>query len=89
VTMPAGTDPSTYTVTIVPSDIPAGYTGVFAVGKTASGQIELLQGSIQPPLPACFNTAPTVLHVIDMSHATAAEKAGIAKARAALARARR
>jgi hypothetical protein len=53
--MPSGTNPSTYTITIVPRDIPAGYTAVLAAGKDSSGQIELLQGALEPPIPACFN----------------------------------
>ena len=36
--MPAGTNPSTYTITIDPRDIPAGYTAVVAVGETGPGR---------------------------------------------------
>jgi hypothetical protein len=87
--MPAGTNPSTYTITIVPREIPNGYTAVVAVGQNASGQIELAQGAFRPPVPVCFNTTPTVLHPIDMSHLSPAERTAIARARAALARAKR
>lgn len=87
--MPAGTDPSTYTVTIVPREIPAGYTAVLAVGKNASGQISLAQGGFHSPVPACFNSAASVLRPIDMSHASPALKSAIARARAAAARAER
>jgi hypothetical protein len=81
--MPAGTNPSTYTITIVPSEIPAGYTAVVAVGENASGQVELAQGAFRSPVPVCFNSTPTVLHPIDMSHASPALKAAVAKARKA------
>lgn len=87
--MPAGTDPSTYTITIVPSDIPAGYTAVVAVGENASGQVALAQGAFPSPAPACFNSTPMVLHPIDMSHMSPALRTKLAKARAALERAKR
>jgi hypothetical protein len=88
--MPAGTNPSTYTITIVPSEIPAGYTAVVAVGENASGQILLAQGAFPAPVPVCFNTTPMVLHPIDAGHVPPALEAEIRKARAAaLARARR
>jgi hypothetical protein len=87
--MPAGTDPSTYTITIVPREIPAGYTAVVAVGENASGQVELAQGAFRSPVPVCFNSSPTALHPIDMSHASPALKAAIDRARAAAANARR
>lgn len=81
--MPTGTNPSTYTITFVPGDIPAGYAAVVAVGQNASGQIELAQGAFPSPVPACFNSTPTVLHPIDMSHASPALKAAVARARQA------
>jgi hypothetical protein len=81
--MPAGTDPSTYTITIVPREIPAGYTAVVAVGQSPSGQIELAQGAFPSPPPACFNSTPLVLHPIDMAHASPALRAAMAKARRA------
>jgi hypothetical protein len=83
VTMPTGTDPRTYTMTIVPSQIPAGYTAVLAAGQTASGQVELLQGAVQPPVPACVNSAPTQLHYVNPAHASPAMKAALARARRA------
>jgi hypothetical protein len=87
--MPTGTNPSTYTITIVPAQIPAGYTAVLAVGENASGQIALAQGAFPSPVPVCFNTTPIVLHPIDAGHVPPAVKAAIQKARAALARAKR
>jgi hypothetical protein len=81
--MPADTDPSTYTITILPSQIPAGYTEVLAVGERAPGQIQLAQGAFRSPVPVCFNSAPTTIHPIDMSHASPALKAAIARAREA------
>lgn len=87
--MPAGTNPSTYTITIVPREIPAGYTGVLAASQTASGRVELLMGAVLPPAPACFSSTPTVLHPIDPAHVSPALRAAIAKARAAVAAARR
>ncbi len=80
--MPAGTNPSTYTITIVPSEIPAGYTAIVAVGENTSGQIELAQGAFRPPVPVCFNSTPMVLHPIDMSHLSPAQRTAIARARA-------
>jgi hypothetical protein len=53
--MPSGTNPSTYTITLVPREIPAGYTAVVAAGQDPSGRIELLQGALRPPVPACLN----------------------------------
>jgi hypothetical protein len=55
--MPPGTSPSTYRITIVPREIPAGYTGVVAAAQNASGQVELLMGAVPSPAPACFNSA--------------------------------
>jgi hypothetical protein len=83
VTMPAGTDPSTYTITIVPSQIPAGYTGVLAAGTSSAGQIVLLMGAIQPPPPACFNSTAMSLHYINPATASPAVKAAMARARQA------
>jgi hypothetical protein len=87
--MPAGTNPSTYTITIVPAEIPAGYTAVLAVGENAAGQIALAQGAFPSPVPVCFNSTPMVLHPIDAGHVPPAVRAAIHKARAAVARARR
>ncbi|HSC04307.1 MAG TPA: hypothetical protein VLC49_13330 [Solirubrobacteraceae bacterium] len=87
--MPAGTNPSTYTITIVPSEIPAGYTAVLAVGENASGQIALAQGAFHSPVPVCFNSTPMVLHPIDAGNVPPAVKAAIHKARAALSQAKR
>lgn len=56
--MPAGTNPSTYTITIVPADIPTGYTAIVAVSKNASGQVTLVQGAWPNPGPSCINTQP-------------------------------
>jgi hypothetical protein len=89
VIMPSGTDPNTYAITIVPSQIPAGYTGILAASQTASGRVELVMGAIKPPAPPCFNSTPVVLHQIDPGHASPAVKAAIARAREALAHARR
>lgn len=86
--MPVGTNPSTYTITIVPSQIPAGYTAVVAVGQSPSGRIELAQGAFRSPVPACFNSTPMELHPIDMAHASPALKASVARARRALAAAK-
>jgi hypothetical protein len=83
VTMPAGTDPSTYTITLVPADIPAGYTAVVGATESASGQVVLVQGAVRPPIPACFNSTPAVFHQIDIAHASPALRAALAKARRA------
>lgn len=87
--MPAGTNPSTYTITIVPGEIPAGYTAVLAVGENASGQLALAQGAFRSPVPVCFNSTPMVLHPIDAGHVPPALKAAIARARAAAAQGKR
>jgi hypothetical protein len=87
--MPAGTNPSTYSITIVPREIPAGYTAVLAVCENASGQVLLAQGAFRAPAPVCFNSTPTVLHPIDPAHVPPALKAAMHRARAALARATR
>jgi hypothetical protein len=80
VTMPAGTDPSTYTITLDPQDIPAGYTAVVAANQTASGRVDLLMGSIRPPVPTCFNSQAMPLRYIDPAHASPAMKAALARA---------
>lgn len=59
--MPAGTDPSTYTITIVPADIPAGYTAIVAASENASGQVELAEGARPTPGPSCLNTTPLII----------------------------
>jgi hypothetical protein len=89
VTMPAGTDPSTYTITLVPRDIPAGYRAVVAAGTTPSGQVVLLMGAIKPPVPECFNSTARPLQPIDRAHVSPGVKAAIARARRALAAAKR
>jgi hypothetical protein len=83
VTMPSGTDPSTYTVTLVPADIPAGYIAILGATENASGQVLLVQGAIRPPVPACFNSTPAPFHPIDPAHASPAVRAALAKAREA------
>lgn len=57
-TMPAGTNPSTYTVTIDPGDIPAGFTAIVAVSETGSGQVKIAAGAWPNPGPSCLNTTP-------------------------------
>lgn len=64
--MPAGTNPDTYTITVVPSQIPAGYTAVVAATQTADGKVELLQGAVHSPAPACFNSAVRMLHPLQV-----------------------
>ena len=56
--MPAGTNPSTYTITIVPGDIPSGYTAIVAASENASGQVSLVQGAWPSPGPSCINSTP-------------------------------
>ena len=88
--MPAGTDPNTYTITIDPREMRAGYTAIVGVGQSTSGQIELAQGAFPSAnVPACFNSTPLVAHPIDMSHASPALKAAVARARAAIGRVER
>jgi len=53
--MPAGTDASTYTITIVPADIPAGYTAIVAASQNSSGEVQLAQGAWPSPGPSCLN----------------------------------
>lgn len=83
VTMPSGTNPSTYTVTIVPADIPAGFTAIVGATENASGQVVLVQGAVRPPAPACFNSTPMPFHRIDLAHASPAVRAALARARQA------
>jgi hypothetical protein len=71
---------STYTITIAPREIPARYTAVVAVGESASGHVQLAQRAFPAPVPVCFNSTPTALHPIDMSHASPALKAAVARA---------
>jgi hypothetical protein len=60
--MPAGTDIDTYTVTLDPRLVPDGYTAVVAATQTAAGAVELTQGAVPSPAPACFSTEiPTQL----------------------------
>ena len=54
--LPAGTNFNTFTITLDPSEVPDGYTAVVAATQTASGKVELVQGAVPPPVPACFNT---------------------------------
>ena len=56
--MPAGTNPSTYTITIVPSQIPAGSTAIVAASEDAKGQVSLVQGAWPSPGPPCINSTP-------------------------------
>ena len=56
--MPTGTNPSTYTITIVPADIPTGYTAVVAAGETRDGGVTLSMGAWPSPGPACVNSTP-------------------------------
>jgi hypothetical protein len=56
--MPAGTNPSTYTITIVPADIPAGDTAIVAASQTSSGEVQLAQGAWPSPGPSCLNSTP-------------------------------
>jgi hypothetical protein len=59
--MPAGTNPSTYTITIVPADIPAGYTAIVAASQESSGQVRLAQGAWPSPGPSCLASAPLLV----------------------------
>jgi hypothetical protein len=78
------TDPDgSVTVTLVPADIPAGYTAIVGAAENASGQVVLLQGAVRPPVPACFNNTPMALHPINLAHASPAVRATLAKARQA------
>lgn len=56
--MPAGTNPGTYTITVVPADIPAGYTAIVAASQNSSGEVQLAQGAWPSPGPSCLNSAP-------------------------------
>jgi hypothetical protein len=66
--MPAGTNPSTYTLTIVPADIPAGFTAVVAASESSSGQVQLVQGAWPSPGPSCVNSTP-LLSPAQIAHA--------------------
>ncbi|MGN6867695.1 MAG: hypothetical protein ACTHMY_04745 [Solirubrobacteraceae bacterium] len=59
--MPAGTNPSTYTITIVPADIPDGYTAIVAASQNSSGEVQLAQGAWPSPGPPCLNSAPLLV----------------------------
>jgi hypothetical protein len=59
--MPNGTNPSTYTITIVPSQIPAGFTAIVAASQNAEGQVSLVQGAWPSPGPSCVNSTPLVI----------------------------
>jgi hypothetical protein len=59
--MPAGTNPGSYTITIVPRDIPAGFTAIVAASENASGQVSLAQGAWPSPGPSCINRTPLVI----------------------------
>jgi len=56
--MPTGTNPNTYTITIVPADIPAGYTAIVAASESSSGQVQLAAGAWPSPGPSCLSTTP-------------------------------
>ena len=59
--MPTGTNPSTYTITIVPADIPPGYTAILAASESSSGEVRLAQGAWPSPGPSCLNRTPLVI----------------------------
>jgi hypothetical protein len=69
--MPAGTKTSTYTLTIVPADIPAGFTAVVAASESSAGQVQLVQGAWRSPGSSCVNSTPLVVHPIDRAAARA------------------
>jgi hypothetical protein len=54
--LPLATNFNRFTITLDPSEVPDGYTAVVAATQTASGQVELVQGAVPPPVPTCFNT---------------------------------
>ncbi len=56
--MPAGVNPSTYTITIDQADIPAGYTAIVAASEDSSGQVKLAMGTSPSPGPSCINSTP-------------------------------
>jgi hypothetical protein len=88
--MPVGTNPKTYTIELVPHQIPAGLIGVVAATETPSGRIEMAMGAMRPPAPRCLSLKRTVFRSIDFAHLPPAIKARMLKARqAALAHARR
>jgi hypothetical protein len=66
--MPAGTNPSTYTITLDPADIPAGYTAIVAVSEDPSGQVKLAMGTSPSPGPSCINSTP-LLTPAQIAHA--------------------
>jgi hypothetical protein len=67
--MPAGTNPSTYTITIDPADIPAGYTAIVAASEDSSGQVKLAMGTSPSPGPSCINSTP-LLSPAQIAHST-------------------
>ena len=66
--MPAGTNPSTYTITLDPTYIPAGYTAIVAVSDDSSGQVKLAMGTSPSPGPSCINGTP-LLTQAQIAHA--------------------
>jgi hypothetical protein len=65
ITMPAGTNPSTYTITIVQADIPAGFTAIVAASEDSSGQVKLAMGTSPSPGPSCVNSTPIAIYPVD------------------------
>jgi hypothetical protein len=63
ITMPAGTNPNTYTITIVQADIPAGYTAIVAASENSSGQVKL--GTSPSPGPSCVNSTPIAVYPVE------------------------
>ena len=59
--MPTGTNPSTYTITIVPADIPPGYTAILAASESSSGEVRIAQGAWPSPGPSCLNRTRLVI----------------------------
>ena len=60
--MPTGTNPTTYTITIVPSQIPPGSTAIVAATEDAKGRVSLVQGAWPTPGPSCVNSTPITVH---------------------------
>ena len=56
--LPTGSNPSTYTITIVPADIPPGYTAILAASENSSGEVQLAEGAWPSPGPSCLNSTP-------------------------------
>jgi hypothetical protein len=54
--LPVGTNFDTFSVTLDPRMIESGYTAVVAATQTVSGTVELTQGAVPSPAPACFST---------------------------------